>query len=159
MRSGVDDLTGALLGRVEMAYDEVTRISGLRVPYVYGGGHDVGFLADPGYDCSSFVSRPLHVAGLLGKPRALQPDVTQTFETWGDPGKGRWMTVWDIDDAAQHHCFFEFTLGGSRPLRFAQAANEQFIVGWFATRAGATRRGPAWIIDSAGFHPRHWPGT
>ena len=57
------------------------------LPYVYGGGH-ASFRAN-GYDCSGSVSYALAAAGLVTSPM-----VSGAFETWGDPGPGRWITVY-----------------------------------------------------------------
>jgi Putative peptidoglycan binding domain len=56
-------------------------------PYRYGGGH--GRWRDSGYDCSGSVSFALHGAGLLSAPL----DSTG-FMSWGDRGKGQWVTVY-----------------------------------------------------------------
>jgi cell wall-associated NlpC family hydrolase len=55
-------------------------------PYKYGGGH--ARWNDTGYDCSGSVSYVLHAAGLLN--RALS---SGDFESWGEPGRGTWVTV------------------------------------------------------------------
>src|SRR4051794_24776494 len=55
-------------------------------PYKYGGGH--GRWEDSGYDCSGSLSYAFHGAGLL----ATSMDSTG-FESWGDPGKGQWVTI------------------------------------------------------------------
>jgi hypothetical protein len=57
------------------------------LPYLYGGGHG-SFHADA-YDCSGSVSYALAAAGLVSSPL----DSTQ-FESWGEPGQGRWITVY-----------------------------------------------------------------
>jgi cell wall-associated NlpC family hydrolase len=56
-------------------------------PYIYGGGH--GVWNDAGYDCSGSVSYVLHAAHLL----KTSMDSSE-FETWGQRGKGYWMTVY-----------------------------------------------------------------
>ncbi|HEX6782886.1 MAG TPA: hypothetical protein VF125_12800 [Solirubrobacterales bacterium] len=56
-------------------------------PYVWGGGH--GSFESSGYDCSGSVSYALHGAGLLESPL----DSTG-LSTWGEPGPGRWITVY-----------------------------------------------------------------
>jgi hypothetical protein len=56
-------------------------------PYVYGGGH--GAFKSAGYDCSGTVSYALHGAGLLASPLD-----SGSFESWGRPHRGRWITVW-----------------------------------------------------------------
>ncbi len=57
------------------------------LPYIYGGGH-ASFQAD-GYDCSGSVSYALAAAGLVSSPM-----VSGDFENWGDPGPGRWITIY-----------------------------------------------------------------
>ena len=56
-------------------------------PYKYGGGH--GRWRDSGYDCSGSVSYALHGAGLLDSPL----DSTG-LASWGERGKGEWVTVY-----------------------------------------------------------------
>lgn len=56
-------------------------------PYVYGGGHK-SFRA-AGYDCSGTVSYALNGAGLLDVPLD-----SSSFMSWGDAGKGTWITVY-----------------------------------------------------------------
>ncbi len=63
------------------------------LPYIYGGGH-ASFQAS-GYDCSGSVSYALAAAGLLSSPL----DSTG-FESWGDPGPGKWITVYANADHA-----------------------------------------------------------
>jgi peptidoglycan hydrolase CwlO-like protein len=60
-------------------------IAGL--PYGYGGGH--GSFRANAYDCSGSVSYALAAAGLLSSPL----DSTG-FESWGEAGPGRWITVY-----------------------------------------------------------------
>lgn len=55
-------------------------------PYKYGGGH--GRWRDSGYDCSGSISYALHEAGLLDSPLA-----SGGFMTWGDRGRGEWVTI------------------------------------------------------------------
>jgi peptidoglycan hydrolase CwlO-like protein len=56
-------------------------------PYIWGGGH--GSFESSGYDCSGAVSFALHGGGFLSSPL----DSTG-LETWGEPGPGRWITVY-----------------------------------------------------------------
>jgi peptidoglycan hydrolase CwlO-like protein len=56
-------------------------------PYIWGGGH--GSFEDSGYDCSGSVSFALHGGGFLESPL----DSTG-LETWGEPGPGKWITVY-----------------------------------------------------------------
>ena len=56
-------------------------------PYIWGGGH--GSWNSPGYDCSGSVSYVLHAAHLLSTPLT-----SGALESWGQPGVGRWVTVY-----------------------------------------------------------------
>jgi hypothetical protein len=67
-----------------------------RTPYKWGGGH--GRWQDTGYDCSGSVSFALASAGLLAGPLASGP-----LMSWGEPGPGRWITVWSNEG----HVFLE----------------------------------------------------
>ena len=58
-----------------------------RDPYKWGGGH--GAWQDDGYDCSGSVSFALAGAGLLQSPLT-----SGMFMSWGDPGPGRWITIY-----------------------------------------------------------------
>lgn len=56
-------------------------------PYKWGGGH--GAWKDSGYDCSGSVSFALAGARLLDAPMA-----SGAFMRYGDPGRGRWISVY-----------------------------------------------------------------
>ncbi|HVA18608.1 MAG TPA: hypothetical protein VMU55_00360 [Solirubrobacteraceae bacterium] len=56
-------------------------------PYIWGGGH-ASFVAN-GYDCSGSVSYALAAGGLLGAPL-----VSGDLASWGEPGPGRWITIY-----------------------------------------------------------------
>jgi peptidoglycan hydrolase-like protein with peptidoglycan-binding domain len=56
-------------------------------PYKYGGGH--GQWEDSGYDCSGSMSYAFHGAGMLDE--ALD---SSGFESWGEAGKGPWVTIY-----------------------------------------------------------------
>ncbi|HEY7266516.1 MAG TPA: hypothetical protein VH501_02375 [Solirubrobacterales bacterium] len=58
------------------------------LPYVWGGGHRS--FTSSGYDCSGAVSYVLHAAGLLASPMTSGG----LAQSWGVPGKGRWITVY-----------------------------------------------------------------
>jgi len=104
-------------------------IAGL--PYVWGGGH--GSFRAGGYDCSGSVSYALAAAGLLGSPL----DSTG-FMSWGEPGPGRWITV------------------------YANAGHAYMIVaGWRFDTSALSGGGTRWTRaprSSAGFVARHPPG-
>jgi cell wall-associated NlpC family hydrolase len=98
-------------------------------PYKWGGGH--GAWADTGYDCSGSVSFALAGAGLLQSPL-----VAAQFMRWGDPGPGRWITIY----ASPSHTFMVVaglrfdTSGASRGTRWQPAAGRSY--------AGFTQRHP-----------------
>ncbi len=56
-------------------------------PYIWGGGH-ASFVAN-GYDCSGSVSYALAAGGLLNAPL-----VSGDLANWGEPGPGRWITIY-----------------------------------------------------------------
>jgi cell wall-associated NlpC family hydrolase len=56
-------------------------------PYIWGGGH-ASFIAN-GYDCSGSVSYALAAGGLLSAPL-----VSGDLASWGEPGPGRWITIY-----------------------------------------------------------------
>lgn len=58
-------------------------------PYVYGGGH--GSWIDRGYDCSGAVSYAL---GKYGARVLDAPMPSGSFERWGKPGAGKWITTY-----------------------------------------------------------------
>jgi cell wall-associated NlpC family hydrolase len=56
-------------------------------PYIWGGGH--GRWWDRGYDCSGAVSFALHGGRLMASPLP-----SGSMESWGAPGRGRWITIY-----------------------------------------------------------------
>jgi cell wall-associated NlpC family hydrolase len=102
-------------------------------PYIWGGGHDPSFIAN-GYDCSGSVSYALAAGGLLSAPL-----VSGELAHWGDPGPGRWITIY----ANAGHTFMD--VDGV----------------WFDT---AGRSGPyasRWLLSTPpleGYAVRHPPG-
>jgi cell wall-associated NlpC family hydrolase len=101
-------------------------------PYIWGGGH-ASFIAS-GYDCSGSVSYALAAGGLLSAPL-----VSGELAHWGDPGPGRWITIY----ANAGHTFM----------------NVDGV--WFDT---AGRSGPyasRWLVSTPpleGYAVRHPPG-
>lgn len=57
-----------------------------RLPYRYGGGHMT--YEDSAYDCSGSISYVFAAAHLLD-----HTVVSGQLENWGDPGPGKWITV------------------------------------------------------------------
>jgi cell wall-associated NlpC family hydrolase len=58
-----------------------------RLPYRYGGGHATWI--DTAYDCSASISFAFAAAGLISSPM-----VSGALAQWGEPGPGRWITVY-----------------------------------------------------------------
>lgn len=102
-------------------------------PYLWGGGH--GKWWDSGYDCSGAVSFALRGAKLLQAPL----DST-SFETWGSPGPGRWITVYSNPGHAYA------VIAG---LRFDTAGGEDGPR-WYASTAAAAS-GPFVARHPAGY--------
>lgn len=101
------------------------------LPYIWGGGH--GSFHASGYDCSGSVSYALAAAGLLSSPL----DSTG-FESWGQPGPGRWITVY----ANAGHAFM-------------------VVAGWRFDTVALAQSGTRWtrtMTSTAGFVARHPPG-
>lgn len=99
-------------------------------PYRWGGGH--GAWRDKGYDCSGSVSFALAAAGLLNQPL----DSTR-FETYGDAGPGRWITI------------------------YANATHAWMTVAGLRFDTGGLRTGTRWqasMRPTSGFVVRHPPG-
>ncbi len=65
-------------------------------PYAYGGGHGIPLSAvAPSYDCSSSVEHLLYGGGLLP---AIYDAASGTLESFGEPGPGRWVTIYASAD-------------------------------------------------------------
>ena len=65
-------------------------------PYLYGGGHGLPLSEiAPAYDCSSSVEHLLYGAGLLP---ADYDAPSGTLESFGQPGPGRWVTLYASAD-------------------------------------------------------------
>lgn len=101
-------------------------------PYIWGGGH--GSFASPGYDCSGAVSYALNGGGFLSSPL----DSTG-LTTWGEPGPGRWISVYGNSGHAW------MTIAG---LAFDTSGSGGAGPRWHATPPNST----------SGFIARHPPG-
>jgi hypothetical protein len=113
------------------------------MPYKYGGGH--AKVEDTGYDCSGTVSYALIHAGLLASPLPSGP-----FMSWGERGKGQWITV--------------YAHGGHAYAMIAGLRLDTSVYGFRTTRRvarSAFERGPRWrptARPSQGFVARHPTG-
>ena len=117
----------ALVQRIIEAGNQIARL-----PYRFGGGH--GTFVDTAYDCSGSVSFALAAAGILNTTLT-----SGEFETWGVPGRGKWITIF----ANAGHMFM-YVAG----LRFDTVARAQTGSRW-SNRAATERDG---------FAVRHLPG-
>ena len=100
--------------------------------------------AQEALDCSAAASLILHQAGLLASDTASTSRLLA--ETWGEPGEGRYVTLWANDD----HVWFEFNLEHDHAERFDPTPRLLAPSGrWTPTARDPTRD----------FAPRHWPGT
>lgn len=101
-------------------------------PYIWGGGHGSWYAR--GYDCSGAVSFALAGGGFLSSPLT-----SGQLESWGEPGPGRWLTVY----ASGSHAYA--VIAGLR----------------WDTVGDASGSGPRWHLAGAvpdGFVARHPPG-
>jgi len=97
-------------------------------PYVYGGGH--GSFRSRGYDCSGTLSYALHGGGLLRSPLD-----SGSFASWGQSGRGAWITVYTNPGHAY-----------------------AIIAGLRLDTSGPGERGPRWRTQkrsASGFQARH----
>jgi peptidoglycan hydrolase CwlO-like protein len=102
------------------------------LPYIWGGGHNASF-SGIGYDCSGSTSYVLAAAGLLSAP-----EVSGDFESYGDPGPGKWVTIY----ANAGHVWME-------------------IAGWRYDTVALAEIGTRWSQgggEYGGFVVRHPPG-
>jgi cell wall-associated NlpC family hydrolase len=75
-------------GAPEMVKRVIAAANHIRtLPYIWGGGH--GRWQDAGYDCSGAVSYALHGGKLLTTPLT-----SGSFETFGEAGPGRWISIY-----------------------------------------------------------------
>jgi len=102
-----------------------------RLPYRYGGGHATWI--DTAYDCSASISFAFAAAGLISAPM-----VSGQLASWGEPGPGRWITVY----ANGGHTFM-------------------YVAGLRFDTGGLAATGSRWQASgrpSGGFAVRHPPG-
>ncbi|MGA8745905.1 MAG: lytic transglycosylase domain-containing protein [Solirubrobacterales bacterium] len=132
---------------------DAARLSALRSTseYVWGGSHGSSPTPPNGpFDCSSAVSHLLQVGG-FGNPTMD----TTLLVRWGEPGPGRWVTIFVKPYGADAHTFIRFSTGVTPP-------GERY---WGTSGSVAPGKGPGWIGEDefsasylAGFQMRHPPG-
>ena len=102
-----------------------------RLPYRYGGGHATWI--DTAYDCSASISFAFAAAGLISAPM-----VSGQLAQWGEPGPGRWITIY----ANGGHAFMQVA-----DLRFDTSGLRETGSRWQTASRG-----------TGGFSVRHPPG-
>ncbi|HWB68906.1 MAG TPA: lytic transglycosylase domain-containing protein [Solirubrobacterales bacterium] len=132
---------------------EADRLSNLRPfsEYVWGGSHGLTPTPPNGpFDCSSAVSHILQVGG-FNNPTMN----TEGLMTWGKPGPGRWVTIYNKPFEPGAHTFLEFAPGVTPPQKRY----------WGTSGFVEPGHGPGWIPQStfsasylSGFEKRHAPG-
>ena len=132
---------------------EADRLSALRPTseYVWGGSHGSTPTPPNGpFDCSSAVSHLLQVGGFDN------PTMDTTLLVgWGEPGPGRWVTIFVKPYGGDAHTFIRFTAGVTPP-------GKRY---WGTSGIAAPGKGPGWIGEEmfsasylGGFELRHPPG-
>lgn len=143
------------------------KISDHGYPYIWGGGHrragtpDNGTpgvsshdhwpsgagVTDPstvGFDCSGYTAACLVAGGFMPDSWKVGVPASGTFaSSWGKPGLGKRMTVW----ANGEHVWIQFHREGKR------ADTSPYTSGPLGPKFRKMDR------STAGFTPRHWPGT
>lgn len=141
-----DDEGTTKSSKVRQLYTEALKISDQNRAYVYGGGHGpslTGIGPKDGLDCSSSTSLALKRAGMFDGQSAI---VSGDFKSWGQKGEGKYVTVW----YSTEHVWVEFKIPGKRGKRFDTSPHGS---GGSGPHMRYTER------STAGFEPRHWPGT
>jgi len=149
-RLGASSIGGGAAGgpaQAQALYMACKRISDRHWPYVYGGGHarcgqaSTGQQPGVGFDCSSSVCAALGAVNLgfhLGGP----VQVSGEMESYGQPGEGRYMTVW----ANAGHVWLQLKgIGAAKRFDTVPGGGPQLR---YEMTTETTR----------GFTPRHWPG-
>jgi transglycosylase-like protein with SLT domain len=132
---------------------EADRLSALRPSshYVWGGSHSLSPTPPNGpFDCSSAVSHLLQVGG-FGNPTMD----TVALVGWGEPGPGKWVTIFVKPFGAEAHTFIRFSADVTPP-------GKRY---WGTSGIVAPGHGPGWIGEDkfsasylSGFEMRHPPG-
>jgi Transglycosylase SLT domain len=121
---------------------EAGRLSAMRprTSYVWGGSHtETPTPANGPFDCSSAVSHLLQVGGF---PNPTMDTVA--LHTWGEPGPGKWVSIYVKPFGGEAHTFIKFTSG-------VTPASERY---WGTSGQWFKGHGPGWIperIFSAGY--------
>ena len=132
---------------------EAARLNALRPKdeYVWGGSHGQSPTPPNGpFDCSSAVSHLLQVGGFGNETMA-----TPALARWGEPGPGRWVTIFVKPYGLGAHTFIRFSAQ-------VTPASERY---WGTSGFVEPGHGPGWIPETtfpagylSGFEQRHPPG-
>jgi Transglycosylase SLT domain len=118
---------------------EAERLDRLHLVYVWGGSHGQSPTPPNGpFDCSSAVSHLLQVGGFENPTMD-----TIGLARWGEPGPGRWLTIYVKPYGPEAHTFIEFAPGLTPPEHRYWGTSD-------ANPAG----GPGWIPQNA-FSPAY----
>jgi hypothetical protein len=138
---------------VALMVAEAGRLSALRphTEYVWGGSHgESPTPANGPFDCSSAVSHLLQVGGFDNPTMD-----TVALLGWGEPGPGRWVTIFDKPYGGDAHTFIRFSAE-------VTPSSERY---WGTSGFVEPGHGPGWIPEStfsagylSGFEQRHPPG-
>lgn len=134
--------------QAKRVYDISKHISSQARKYVYGGGHGVPLSdIDPGdgLDCSSSVCLVLKRCGMW---RGRYAGVSGSFKNWGQPGRGRYFTVW----YNERHVWIEFHGGTDVFGQYKRFDTSPW--GWGGRGPRVRKLGR----PRYGFQARHWPG-
>lgn len=123
-----------------------------RTGYTWGGSHGISPTpADGPFDCSSAVSHELQVGGFENETMT-----TEQLVVWGEPGPGRWVTIFVKANAGdESHTFLRFSPELTPP-------SERY---WGTSGSWHAGEGPGFIPERifsagylSGFVMRHPPG-
>jgi hypothetical protein len=139
---------------------EADRLSAMRpeTEYVWGGSHGITPTPKNGpFDCSSAVSHLLQVGGFHNETMSTATGGAggEGLHTWGEPGRGRWVTILNKEYEPEAHVILRFEPGVTPPSKRY----------WGTSGFVEPGHGPGWIPEStfdAGylsrFEERHPPG-
>jgi RNA polymerase sigma-70 factor (ECF subfamily) len=137
---GLSTLRGPL-----RVYQAAQTIASQGRAYRFGGGHGKPIASlgpREALDCSSSASLILFQAGLFDLGPAWPS--RRFADNWGQPGEGRYLTVW----ANEEHVWIEFKLDFDHGQRFDPTPLRSHPnTAWITHNTGPTH----------GFQPRHWP--
>ena len=151
--SSIASLGGTETPIIDTAYAAAQALTAKRYPYVWGGGHahagtpDGGTGRDPGigFDCSGLQGAMLAAAGMGFQPGDPVYGSDTFAARWGEAGEGAYFTIW----ANSVHVWSAFkTASGWQHFGTGDWGSGNEFLGFKPT-----------MHPTAGFTPRHWPGS